>query len=88
MKMHSGKILAATVGMLFATATFAAGTDMSSSGSTGTVKCMGANACKGQGSCKGANNACKGQNSCKGKSWIMTETEKECTDKGGKVDKG
>jgi len=49
------------------------------------VQCAGINACKGQGSCAGADNACKAQNSCKGKGWVETRTEKECTDKGGKV---
>jgi len=49
------------------------------------VMCSGVNECKGHGSCKSANNACKGQNGCKGQG--MTETtEKDCKDKGGKVE--
>lgn len=79
----SGMILAATVGALFATATFAAGT--ANEAGSATIKCEGANACKGQSACKTANNSCKGQNSCKGKGFIMTATDKECTEKGGKV---
>lgn len=50
------------------------------------VKCSGVNACKGTGSCHSADNACKGQNGCKGKGW-MTMSEKDCTAKGGKVEK-
>ena len=49
------------------------------------TQCAGINACKGQGSCAGADNACKAQNSCKGKGWVETKSDKECTDKGGKV---
>jgi hypothetical protein len=49
------------------------------------VQCSGINACKGQGACHGAANACKSQNACKGQGWVETKTEKECTDKGGKV---
>ncbi|STY28593.1 silver efflux pump [Legionella wadsworthii] len=52
--------------------------------SSGMVKCQGANACKGQGACKTADNACKGQNSCKGKG--MAEMSKEdCQKAGGTV---
>lgn len=83
MKKHTGMILAAAVGTMFVTASFAAET----SNGTGTVKCMGSNACKGQSACKTGDNACKGQNGCKGKGWVMTQTDKECTDKGGKVEK-
>jgi len=49
------------------------------------VQCAGINSCKGQGSCAGADNACKAQNACKGHGWVETKTDKECTDKGGKV---
>jgi uncharacterized membrane protein len=49
------------------------------------VQCGGINACKGQGACAGASNACKSHNACKGQGWVETKTEKECTDKGGKV---
>ncbi len=50
-----------------------------------SVKCMGANSCKGHGSCKTASNECKGQNACKGKGWISTKSADECMSKGGKV---
>jgi hypothetical protein len=38
---------------------------------------MGANACKGKGACKTANNECKGMNACKGKGYL-TMTKEEC----------
>jgi len=49
------------------------------------VKCMGINACKGQGSCKTAQNDCKGMNSCKGHGWLPTASADECESKGGTV---
>ena len=52
-----------------------------------TVKCIGGNGCKGQGACSGGGHSCSGKNECKGKGWIMTATDKECTDAGGKVAK-
>jgi hypothetical protein len=61
--------------------------ESSTSGHQAQVKCVGANDCKGKSSCKSAQNDCKGQNSCKGKGFIETSSEKECTDKGGRVEK-
>jgi hypothetical protein len=80
-----GAILASAVATLFlATAAVAQEAAPSSSGvSAPSVKCVGANACKGQGSCKSAQNDCKGQNGCKGKGFVMTSTPEECTGKGG-----
>ena len=49
------------------------------------MKCAGINSCKGTGSCAGGGHGCGGQNGCKGQGWTPTKTEKECTDKGGKV---
>lgn len=49
------------------------------------IHCSGINACSGKGGCKSADNACKGKNGCKGKGWVEVKTEKECTDKSGKV---
>ena len=48
------------------------------------VKCWGVNACKGQTQCGTSTNACAGQNSCKGHGWLMM-TEKECSEKGGRL---
>lgn len=57
----------------------------SSAEAAGGVKCMGVNACKGQGKCQTASNACAGHNACKGQGWVKVDNAKACTDKGGKV---
>ena len=41
------------------------------------MKCVGANACKGQSACATAKNACQGQNSCKGTGYLSL-TKAEC----------
>ena len=51
------------------------------------LKCLGANACKGQSACKTATNDCQGKNSCKGKGYVVTTDAKSCQDKGGHVGK-
>ncbi|KTD55996.1 silver efflux pump [Legionella sainthelensi] len=66
---------------LGAASMFALAPAFANDASTGTVKCQGGNACKGQSSCKTADNACKGQNSCKGKG--ISEVSKEDCDKAG-----
>jgi hypothetical protein len=81
------------VGMMVATAVAGlvlAGQAMAGDGhdhaaKEGKVKCSGANSCKGSSACGGADNACKGKNSCKGKGWTEVDSEKACTDAGGKV---
>ena len=78
-----GAVVAAAVFSMFAAG--AAQADEKSKEKPKVAHCGGLNACKGQGACAGADNACKAQNSCKGKGWIETKSEKECTDKGGKV---
>jgi hypothetical protein len=76
-----GAFIAAAVAGLFASATpmVAMAKD-----APAKVHCQGANACKGKGGCKGADNGCKGQNGCKGKGWVDM-TEAQCTKKGGTV---
>lgn len=77
-----GALVAASVAGLFASAV-----PRVASAKTGdTVKCEGANECKGKGGCKSATNDCKGKNGCKGKGW-MKVSEKDCTAKGGTVAK-
>jgi hypothetical protein len=49
----------------------------------GSVKCVGGNACKGQGACATATHDCAGKNECKGKGWVMTKTTEECKEHGG-----
>ena len=48
------------------------------------VKCVGGNACRGQGACKTATNACKGQSASKGQGFNLTESAEACTKAGGK----
>jgi len=82
----TGAALATAVALMFVGNAMAA--DTSSSGaSSAQVKCVGANSCKGQSACKSASSSCKGQNACKGKGFVMTSSEKDCTDAGGKVEK-
>lgn len=52
----------------------------------GKVHCLGVNACKGKSDCATATNACKGQNTCQGKGMLIL-SEKECKEKGGRVEK-
>ncbi len=42
-----------------------------------TVKCDGANSCKGQSACKTDSSACAGHNECKGKGFVML-SEADC----------
>jgi hypothetical protein len=51
------------------------------------LKCLGANACKGQSACKTASNDCQGKNSCKGKGYVVTTDAKTGAAKGGHVGK-
>ena len=51
------------------------------------LKCLGANACKGQSACKTATNDCQGKNSCKGKGYVVTTDAKTCEARGGHVGK-
>lgn len=87
MKKSVGMVLAAAVGSLIATSAVADSGASTTQSAEPSVKCMGANACKGQGACKTAANSCKGNNSCKGTGLIMTASEADCTAKGGTVAK-
>lgn len=79
----SGTVLAAAAAAMFLAApVVTAGTAQAAE-----VKCVGANACKGQSVCKSATNECKGKNACKGKGFIMTDTAKHCLEAGGKPEK-
>ena len=49
-----------------------------------TVKCAGANVCKGSSECATPDNSCKGRNGCKGNGWAyMSRTE--CSAAGGTI---
>ncbi len=84
MKKLSGVALAAVAASLFVAGCATQGTGSTSSGQ---VACVGVNGCKGLSDCKSAHNACKGQNTCKGTGFVFMGAD-ECTNKGGKVDKG
>ena len=47
---------------------------------TASVKCFGANACKGHSECKTEMSSCKGHNACKGQGFEML-SEKACVEK-------
>ncbi|MBI2083136.1 MAG: hypothetical protein HYT76_06160 [Deltaproteobacteria bacterium] len=82
-KKLKGAILATAVaGFFFAAGTVNAAEEKKEEAK---VKCSGINACGGKGACGGAEHDCAGKNSCKGKGWVKVGSEKECTDKGGKV---
>jgi hypothetical protein len=81
-KGTKGAILASAVAALFI-ATAAMAQDSGSSSASASVKCVGANACKGQSACKSADNSCKGQNACKGKGFVMMPSADACTKGGG-----
>ena len=78
----TGIVLAATAAAAFLTAGIA--TTISPAQAAG-VKCVGANACKGQSACKTASSSCKGQNACKGKGWMESKDKAACDKAGGKV---
>lgn len=81
----AGAILATAVALAFTGSAFAA--DASPSTQAQQLKCLGANACKGQSACKTATSDCMGKNSCKGKGYIVTSDAKSCEAKGGHVGK-
>ncbi len=70
--------------VIAAASVFAASTFTTAAFADG-VKCMGANACKGQSACKGGASPAKGQNACKGQGWAEATDAKACAAMGGKV---
>jgi len=83
----AGTLLATAVAVAFSTIAARAADAPSPSAQAPQVKCLGANACKGQSACKTATNDCQGKNSCKGKGYVVTSDEKSCEAKGGHVGK-
>jgi hypothetical protein len=81
----AGAVLATAVALAFTGNAFAA--DASPSTQPQQLKCLGANACKGQSACKTATNDCMGKNSCAGKGYIVTADAKTCEAKGGHLGK-
>jgi hypothetical protein len=82
------KTISQTALAVAAAGLFLAGTSagMAAEAKQARVQCAGANGCKGKSDCATATSACHGQNACKGQGWLKL-TEKECLEKGGKVDK-
>jgi|688.fasta_scaffold2248460_1 hypothetical protein len=76
MKIAKGALLAVTAAALISSTTVLAADQAASPASS--VKCYGANSCKGKSACKTAHNACKGQNSCKGKGYTTVDSAKQC----------
>ena len=83
----AGAMLATAVAFAFAATVAKAGDAPSPSAQAAQLKCLGANACKGQSACKTATNDCQGKNSCAGKGYIITADAKSCQAKGGHVGK-
>lgn len=81
MSKLNGVVMAAAAAALFAAGTVAT---VSSPAEAAGVKCVGANACKGQSACKTASSSCKGMNACKGQGWTETSDADACAKAGGK----
>jgi hypothetical protein len=87
-KKHLTQTISRTALAVAAAGLFLAGTSAGvvADAKQAKVQCTGANGCKGKSDCATAISACHGQNACKGQGWLKL-TEKECLDKGGKVEK-
>lgn len=79
-KKTSGIALAAAAAAIFSVAPIAS---HAASDTDATVKCLGANACKGQSACATASSNCAGLNACKGQGWVKLSAP-DCASKGGK----
>ena len=80
-KTTSSLTLAAAAAAMFALA------PISASAGDEEMKCVGANACKGQSACKTATSECKGLNGCKGQGFVMA-TKAACEEAGGTIEEG
>jgi hypothetical protein len=83
----AGAVLATAVALAFSSSGVKAQDASPSAAQAPQVKCLGANACKGQSACKTATNDCQGKNSCKGKGYVKTTDAKACDSLGGHVGK-
>ena len=84
MKAFSGAALAVAAAGLFLSGTAAV---VAADTKEAKVQCAGVNSCKGKSECSSAKNGCSAKNACKGQGW-MSMSEKQCLEKGGKVEKG
>ena len=79
-----GALIATAVAGLMGCAGENAAAPASTTGATeGKAKCVGLNACKGQGACAQEGHACGAQNACKGKGVTLVKDADECKAKGG-----
>lgn len=83
MRVVSGAALAVAAAGLFLSGTASV---VAADTKEAKVQCAGVNSCKGKSECATATSACHGQNACKGQGWLKM-TEKQCLEKGGKVEK-
>jgi hypothetical protein len=83
----AGAMFATAVALAFTGTVASAQNTPSGSTQAAQLKCLGANACKGQSACKTATNDCQGKNSCKGKGYVIATDAKSCQDKGGHLGK-
>jgi len=82
--MDRKTVIASAAAALFALGAVGAASADSHGAEDGKVKCVGGNACKGQGECHAAGQDCSGKNACKGKGWVYL-TPEECEAAGGKL---
>lgn len=77
MARTTNRMLLAAVTGLLATGALAV-TSSGGAHAADTVKCYGANTCKGQGGCAGAGHGCAGKNACKGQGFVETDSKDAC----------
>jgi hypothetical protein len=80
-----GALIAGAVAALFGCSNTTQQAAAQPSGTTGGVKCLGINSCKGQGTCATADHSCGKHTPCKGQGWLVVDSADECSAKGGKV---
>ncbi len=80
-----GAMIATAVAGLFACAGKEPQPAAPSGATASTVRCLGVNACKGQGECSTATHPCGKHTPCKGLGWVTLPSAQECTTRGGKV---
>ena len=80
-----GAAIASAVAALFGCANTARQTAAAPASTTASVRCLGINSCKGQGTCATADHSCGKHTPCKGQGWLVVDSADECAAKGGKV---
>lgn len=81
----TGTLIAASVAALFGCASNPTPAAAPSGTTSASVRCLGVNSCKGQGTCATAEHSCGKHTPCKGQGWLSLPSAEECTAKGGKV---